>query len=585
MRNLFTSTIGRHNTQPLCATLGLILFVSFSSQNTIAAEVPAKQLEEQAKEADSMAPYSAHVAFAGGGWRAHTGHSAWTMSLLESGDKSMEDAFKNIKTVSSNSGGSWFSTMLTFSGDFVNAIESTNALQTWSNSGPAATGWLGQQQYLFDQAPCHLVSGDAFLACVFSHYTGSLKDATYWEDVVTDIVFHHNKVSETLSGKRQAWAKDKPLLLAATLLTNEAVLGEVGNEKQYYQACLSPSTPMLKGHKGGVCQGSTATKTDVTPVTFSSVPSSSGTIAPPFLSATQAGSANSYFNFGYTENSYTPEKPFPSTISNPINTEAVPVMIAASASSAAAGFAASRAVSGSWVASYLASDEALNFQLNGGIKYVKANGMKAKDLAASQIVQIADGGAVDNSAVAQLVSFLQQNNQDTDFNIVAFDNVQQLHNPGGKAPNVGIDIANLFGEGLWNSDQICSGANGKGYCVTVPDLKIFDPSALTNSKLTTWNAKAKSNNPAKDMVHELIYTKYRVTTVDNPVFGIKGGTTGTLHAFTAAWSDADTAPQDKEVDGDFKAYGKMLNFINVGLKQADANGNTGLKYLKEAFGL
>jgi len=585
MKNLFTMTIGRHDTQQLCTALGLLFIVGYSSQATIAAEVHAKQLDEQTKETDSAAPYSAHVAFAGGGWRAHTGHSAWTMSLLESSSYSMEDAFKNIRAISSNSGGSWFSTMLTFSGSFVNAIESNNALQTWSKSGPAATGWLGQQQYLFDQAPCHLVSGDAFLACVFSHYTGSLKDATYWEDVVTDIVFHHNKVGEPLSGKRQTWAKDKPLLLAATLLTNEAVLGEVGDERQYYQACLSPSTPMLKGHKGASCQGSAATKTDVTPVTFSSVPSSSGAITPPFFSAAEAGSPNSYFNVGYSENSYTPEKSFTTAISNPIKTEAVPVMIAASASSAAAGFAASRAVSGSWIASYLASDEALNFQLKGGIKYVKANGIKAKDLAASQIVQIADGGAVDNSAVAQLVSFLQQNNEDSEFNIVAFDNVQQIHKPGNNAPHVGIDIANLFGEGLWNGNQICSGANGKGYCVTVPDLKIFDPSALTKSKLITWNAKAKSNDPAKNIVHELIYTKYRVTTVDNSAFGIKGGTTGTLHAFTAAWSDADTAPQDKEVDGDFKAYGKMLNFINVGLRQVDANGNTGLKYLKEAFGL
>ncbi len=97
-------------------------------------------------------------------------------------------------------------------------------------------------------------------------------------------------------------------------------------------------------------------------------------------------------------------------------------------------------------------------------------------------------------------------------------------------------------------------------------------------------AAASDNNPPS-VVHELIYTKYTVTTIDNSTLDVAAGTTGTLHAFTCAWSDADTAPQDDTVDGDFKAYDNMLSFINVGLQTPDAQRQTGLEYLAEALGL
>ena len=533
------------------------------------------------------APYSASVAFAGGGWRAHTGHSAWVMALLSASDNgTLQDAFSNIDALSSNSGGSWFSTMLNYSNEFVSSIEDADAVNNWSKSGSSASGWLGQQQYLFDQASCHLFSGDAFLACVFRHYTGGVSNAAYWKNVVEEIVFRNNKITEPLNGNRQAWAKDKPLLLAATMLTNEVVVGEVGIEKQYYQACVAPSTPATYNDSGASCSASVTTRNvDVTPVTFSSVPQSGKFEAPPFFSALNVGTANTKLNMAYTENSYKHSKPFKADIVNPVANDQVPVMIAASASSAAAGFAASRAVTGSWEESYLGSDEALSFRLEGGLEYLRANDIKAQDLKGLKVIQIADGGAVDNSAVAQLVSFLQQNNKASGFNIIAFDNVQKLYQPTGNAPKVGIDIANLFGKGLSNGNQICSGANGSGTCVTVPDLAVFSASGLSATQLPTWSAKAPTNDPAKGIVNELIYTKYTVTTVDNPTFGVAAGATGTLHAFTAAWSNANTAPTDKTLDGDFKAYGDMLAFINQGLKIKGADGKTGVEHLKGAFGL
>ncbi len=556
------------------AAIALLYAVGFSSCDSTE---PLTQVEPEAQP-----PYSAHVAFSGGGWRAHTGHSGWTLSLLEGGSKTLEEVFANVGTVSSNSGGSWFSTMLMYSGDFVTAIEATNAINTWQVSGKDATGWLGQQQYLFDQADCHSLSGDKFSACVFEYYTGG--DATYWHKVVEDLVFKDYPIAEPLSGTRQTWAEDKPLLLAATMLTTQAVLGEEGGDKQYYQACLSPSTPVLNGDSGASCSGGTGATPDVTPVTFSSMPGGSTFTAPPFLPAAGAGTNGPHFNLGYTENAWSSPATATTSVENPLANDLVPVVTAAAASSAAAGFAASGVVSGDWEAAYLASDEALNFQLAGNMRHVVASGMDVKALATAKIVQIADGGPVDNSGVAQLVSFLQLNNEADGFNIVAFDNVQQLYTPGGSAANVGIDIAYLFGQGLWQGDQVCAGANGSKPCVTVPNLQIFEVDSLTSPPELTWNAAAGDNSPP-NLVHQLIYTKYTVSTTDNPTLGVAAGTTGTLHAFTCAWSDADTSPQNNTQDGDFKTYADMLSFINTGLQTANAQGQTGLKYLQDALGL
>lgn len=574
MNRLKKLQVTHHSRKFALAALVLLYAVGCSSSD------PAAPSAEGETEAPS--PYSVHMALSGGGWRAHTAHSGWILSLLEGGSKTLEDVLAHVGTVSSNSGGSWFSTMLTYSADFVAAIEATNAINTWSVAGEDATGWLGQQQYLFDQADCHSVSGDKFTACVFEYHTGG--DATYWRKVVEDLVFTDYPITVPLSGKRQTWAEAKPLLLAATMLTTEAVLGEVGADKQYYQACLSPSTPILNGDSGASCSGVTGVTPDVTPVTFSSMPSGATFTAPPFLPAAGAGTNGTHFNLGYTENAWSSPATATATIENPLTSDVVPVVTAAAASSAAAGFGASGVVTGDWEEAYLASDEAVSFQLAGNMRHVVANGMNVNALAAAKIVQIADGGPVDNSGVAQLVSFLQLNNEASGFNIVAFDNVQQLYTPGGSAANVGIDIAYLFGEGLWQGNQVCAGANGSKPCVAVPNLQIFEVDPLKSPPELTWSAAAGDNNPPSP-VHQLIYTKYTVTTTDNPTFRVAAGTTGTLHAFTCAWSDADTSPQNNTQDGDFKIYADMLDFINTGLRTANTQGQTGLKYLRDALGL
>ena len=515
-----------------------------------------------------------HVAFAGGGWRAHTGHSGWTVALLNKGNRTLSDAFANVGTISSNSGGSWFNTMLAYSGDFVSKIEAPDAVDTWGT-----TGWLGQQQALFDEAPCHDSHEDAFDLCVAEYY--SSQGATHWASVVEGLVFKDYSLGDiTLSGTRQSWAANKSLLLAATMLTTNTVLnGSTLGDKNYYQACLAPTTPVFGGYDRSSCSGGAIP--DVTPVTFSSLPGGSSLTSPPFFKATEKGTNAAVFNMAYTQNTNDEPDTASTIIANPLATDKVPVMIAAAASSAAVGFEASDNVSGEWEASWLADDEALSFKLTGStVEFADASGLSVSDLAAQKFVRIADGGPVDNSGVAQLVSFLQQNNQDEGFNIVAFDNVQLLYvAPSDTSVKAGPDISSLFGLGICPGNKFCSGLNCDGTCVSIPNLQIFEQDSMLNTSVT-WEAVRDSAN----LVQQLIYTKYSVKTIDNSTFGVSKGSTGTLHAFTCVWSNADTAPQNRknEKDGDFKAYNQMFDYINSGLQE---NGAEGLKYLEAALRL
>ena len=513
-----------------------------------------------------------YVAFAGGGWRAHTGHTGWILSLLDSGKRDLKSAFANVDVVASNSGGSWFSTMLSYSEEFRKQVEDSSAILNWSTSG-----WLGTQEALFNKAQagdCYLATGDKFLACVAAYYLG-LDGATYWDSIIQEIVFHNYSLGTTkLSDKRQPWAKDKTILLAGSMLTSQVVLNQISDDLSYYQACLQPSEPNLMAYEGAECLNGGSSI--VSPVVFSSLPSSSKQNPPPFFSA--INSDHNQFNIGYTTNAYQSSHPPAKmkSVSNPIVSDQVEIMHAAAASSAAAGFAASLPVLGYWDLAYASSDAALSFSLEDGVlKHQLTKGLSFEELTKKNIVRIADGGPVDNSGVTQILSYLQTNNRTDSFNIVAFDNVSELYIGSDYKYRIGADLANLFGHQC-PDDQFCSGDNCTGTCVTTADLMVFDSASLHQTPVK-WSLQTSSNQYDQ----QIIYTKYKVTTVDNSAYGIKAGRSGTLHAFTCMWQNAGTSPQNETTDGDFKAYSDMLNFIYSGLR-ATPNGQD---YLEEAFGL
>jgi len=503
---------------------------------------------------------SVHVAFAGGGWRAHTAHAAWTISLLEDGTKTLDEVFANVATISSNSGGTWFNSMLVYSTSFAASLEIQGALQIY----PTMAGYLGQQKALLEKADAAKVWIDwcapfetsfpyIYFYCKLATIAGG--DGVVWSDIVSEVVFEPFGMGvelkrTLLNGQRQDWAAGKSLLMAATMLTGHAVLNENDwLDKRYYDATVDTGPSQV----------------NLTPLTFSSTP---GMQAPPFLAA-------GGFDLEYTENADIDPSSASAKIANPLPSDGVRVLAATAASSAALGAAASYPVLeengfsfASWQTAYELSDLALPFSLQSPIQNLSPVGLSVDQLAGAKLVRVADGGYLDNSGVAQLVSFLQLNDQATDFQIVAFDNVQKLYEPaGGKGAAVGIDLATLFGEGLGgpNHDQLCA----DGFCVNVPSQQVFAAEPLEETSAVWQNA------PESGM---LIYTRYEVTTVDNETLGVKAGSSGTLHAFTCAWPTAATAPLDGL--SDFAAYEAMLNGIYEGLT---ANGDQGLSYLRTAL--
>lgn len=509
---------------------------------------------------EEMEATPVHVAFAGGGWRAHTGHAAWTTSLLEGGHNTLYQAFANVQTLSSNSGGTWYLSMLAYSEAF-----NTN-FDLYAKKG----GYLDQQRQLFDAYDslavdiklCPLLSGQWAFYCQLV----SLADASGldWAELVKNIVFKPFGMDEeleatVLSDARQNWATDKSLLMASTLLTDKVVLDSELILKVYYDAMLTGSVD------GG--------EVDVYPVMFASV--EAGKITPPFLSA---GAIE--LTYAATDD---PIEPLPVNIVDSLSSDGVPVLRAAAASSAAVGASASYGVLRAnfereelllWEAADEFSDLAVSFKLTSPLEGGTPKGSPG-DVADDKFVRLADGGYVDNAAVAQLVSFLQANDEASNFQIVAFDNVTSLFTPQRNPPanplSVSVNFAILFGEG---PTEACSDS---GICVQVPARKVFDvvaPGTFATTKPTwSWTGAVGAGGPAG-----LTYTQYNVTTSDNPAFGVKAGSQGVLHVFTCVWPDAGTAPENGA--SDFDAYQAMFTAIGNGL---EFNDNEGLKFLQEAL--
>jgi len=505
-------------------------------------------------------PKKAHVAFAGGGWRAHTGHAGWMISLLN-GKRKLNDAFANVGTISSNSGGSWFNTMMAISPKFVSDIEDGNAINNWSNAGQ---GWLGTQHELFknNSKDCGIVEdGPGYTVCVIENYLGS---ATNWANIVEGMVYQGYSLGpHTLNSGRQPWAADKTLLLASSMLKTNVVMnddgpGDLSSHYQYYQACQSPSTPGFYSEefydRGGTCSGDKPFY-EVAPVTFSGKMESS-IQSPPFFSSL---SGSEQYNLMYSETSITSPTTATATMSNPINTDNVSATHAAAASSAALGFEAYTRIgdiTDPWLTAYEARNLAPSFSLKGStIDFVPdADNLSAQDMANGLLLRLADGGPVDNSGVSQLVAFLQQNYPNDSLNIIAFDNVTASFPPPSSPldpkAKVGLDIANLFGKGVCDDGKYCifNCSDFLNFCVEIPELQIFDvnPFLTTTAKWT-----AQSNNM------ELIYTKYQILTVENENYGIQGNWPGTLHAFTCVAPNAGTMPLNETFD----SYTEMLQFI------------------------
>lgn len=87
------------------------------------------------------------VSFSGGGWSTHTASSGWLAGLVAAGQQGLVPTpdlhaiFANQDLLAGNSGGSWFLTMLAYSGQFVDALD----------AAPDVDDWFGDQGYMGSQ--------------------------------------------------------------------------------------------------------------------------------------------------------------------------------------------------------------------------------------------------------------------------------------------------------------------------------------------------------------------------------------------------------------------------------------------------
>ena len=498
------------------------------------------------------------IAFTGGGFRAHTNHAAWLMSAVENSSLDLNGVMANVDSLASNSGGSWFLTQLAWSQPFSSAISSGD-ISTYQQ-----TGYLGQLETYYNQyswsCPSFLqficdLSGDIspYLALASSAGGTDLS----WRDVVNNMVFEPYNMNTTLqntttSSTRQPWAQDKSLVLASSVLTQIAILNEQGwletLDKGFYttesQPSTSQTTPFGVTVPGGGMRGNSG-----------------------FLAGNQT--------FNYGGDSSDPNSGLVSTSIPAVqNTSNLPIIDAASISSAAAGAGASvSALEGLGVptiaaseTAYKAANLAVPMQL-GSMTYAPniSSSDGASALANGQYARFADGGYGDNTGVAHLVRHLQDNNAADGFDIVLFDDEDSgvVSNSSGQSYGMGINGAQLFGYGGFPTNQQCFGS----HCVEVPSPQVFDSSAALNTA-PTWEY---SNNGVK-----MSYGSYQVSTVANDTFGVQAGSTGTVHVFST-YSNVGDVPTSSTT---FTDYDQLMDAIQTGV-----TSNGGWQYLQAALNL
>lgn len=495
-----------------------------------------------------------YLAMSGGGWRAHTVDSAIVLAMLHKTDHDLAKLMKNVGSMSCNSGGCWFTSMLAYSKSFRESMEKTKSAETFWK-----TGYLGRFDHLNFDDPCSGLSNtavrtlcDRWPAGQAYFALGKMAQGLNWYSIVKDIVFSPYGMNvalkdATLNGPREDWAKGKSLVFAGSLLTQKAVLsGGVVNQR-YVTTRL-------------------ATKHDVeldfltsTPIFFTST-------------ATTDMVPSNLFSAGDLDLDYNTTSIFTKPI-GPINLKAnhppgdIPVLAAATVSSAAAAIAASKVGISSllkqiwyplsagagqiaFVASALApsfkiTDDAFELILDSdGQNTVPAN-TSYKTAANEKIVRTADGGYNDNTATLHLMRHLLDNGKLDNFRILAFSNTNDPFFELGST-QVSKDIANLFGEALVGGNgQMCIDTN----CVDIISPQVFKK-ANADSGEVLWSRDVDSTT--------VNFTEFSVETVENKTFGISAGHKGTLYVLTAQNPRAATAPTSHAT---FRVYDNMFDDI------------------------
>lgn len=570
-----------------------------------------------------------HMSFSGGGYHAHAGASGVMMSLMDrmrnsapSGTQiGMCEVTKNVGVISSNSGGSWFLSQAAYTPTFRDALNQADGISAFTSDD----GYFGQAYKVISsldptaevEALCKILypfnepgrqhcvakweGADSFLRFLL---TGG---DFHWHRLANRVVFGADFELKSwqemariardnpITLERQPWAKSKTLVFASSILTDSPALNHNVDFSNINTA---------QGY-----QGADFPVPGAAPVMFTVPPSAPWNNDQTFLPG-----GDITFQYGSWEDGKEgqlgadAEKVF--TLSSKANFNSAKILdVAASSSAAGGGFIDIPNIerSGYWPAvAALLANFAPAFEFGSGMLKYKGtlDDTDAKKLAAAGAVRLADGGFVDNTAVAYMVRHLQETNQlRSNFNLLAMDNYPKqplVDSDSNSQFPTGPDVAGLFGYPDPGAVTHITDLLGFEYRGVVPH--IFEPQAYfkpgsgglvpaTEAAWCGWIEPMRGTDdqgcatliPSNDQDEAqcnlyLSYTPYSVTLKDNTYFGIKGGLTGTLHVFSVLGAETGVVPTSPFQKG---CYGKMM----TGIQQAVTGNNPFGNGLADLMGL
>lgn len=552
------------------------------------------------------------ISFSGGGYHAHAAAFSMMVGMKDRLQKTNKDAdfgtvTKNVVALSSNSGGSWFLTQAAYSPKFVEYMKSEDAVTQFTSMGPAHTGYLGTvYEYLTntgdrcthmstkEMALCRLVDDIAlnYNTNVSGMVGFLLSGGGQWDRTTEDAVFGKrfkfprfdlatSLANVTLGGSRNEWAKDKDLVIASSILTQgPALAGKYLTLRSLMgsQSGLKyePASNSLTGAKPPQVPGAA-------PIMLADIRNSKNKQPDFFPGGDLELHYGHYFLGSFIGSSKKASKQVlkSSVLTDKVKDLAV-IHAAANSSAAGGGFID--------VPMYLHTDIPAKYKnifedigglgarflngfapaytMHGSLSFVEdmkaINGLKVPEIAEKQFVRLADGGFIDNTAVAYMLRYMQDNNYlQEGFNLLAMNNFpgQRLVNPSlSDFENATTqyypttrDVALLFDNPSTTQDTTVTVGFGPFHFESVMPA-VFERDAYFNKPKPDWQYPT----PKSDCDYYIAYTKYDVTTRPNHLFGITKKVSGSLHVFSIISATAGVVPTS---DIEMQCYKEMLDSV------------------------
>lgn len=622
------------------------------------------------------------LAFSGGGYHALSGGAAWLMGMMERRqDFELANITANVESIGSNSGGSWFMTLASYSPTFLAELETPGEYRRFAAPEnvphPSHVGYMVKVWDYISRLSggCLHVPLSAIAACnaiypLVSKAVGAgfanflFSGSGQWETVVENSVFgkapkwkyYAELANQKLGSPRNSWTRDKTLVMAGTLLTDAPsltyylysggpVVGFVGVQASQAQQEFFEGGDHVPG---GV------------PLMLGALRQEGGSVPVDLLPGGATTMTYGEWNEKFQSSSSTAQ------LDNAAYESVVPTLpvIHAAAISSAAG--------GGFIDIQVMKDNANVIALNARNAATALNGfapgfqmvlneknappqpvmtfhdeVHAKfssatpsgltaNMAKNSIIRAADGGLIDNTAVAQMLRHLQDAGGGTiqsGFNIVAFDDFPGVRPDSNGIPlPTGPDVASLFGlNGCAKAKktdpvEVChlqtdglSRVSFVGLEYTGISMQVFPTEQYFKTQdgeimvplqpldAIYWQPEFGKNEEivcsvgGVGEVQPLIYSRYAVTVDDtlpgSRALGISAtsaGATGTLHVFAILGATAAVVPGTQD---EFDCFDTMIRGIvdnvtprggaacDTSMPRSDTNLCTLGDYLEDALGL